>query len=105
MKIKAFDIFEKENYENLEKFVAEHHVIDVKPVSAYGCYSVIVLYYDKLLDYKIKYFNESEYEDLSDTYARMQVAVNKFCSDHNVVNIETTQNGDEDLVTVVTYKE
>lgn len=105
MKIKAFDIFEKEDYENLDKFVAEHHVIDVKPVSAYGSYSVIVLYYDKLLDYKIKYFNESEYEDLSDTYARMQVAVNKFCSDHNVVNIETTQNGDEDLVTVVTYKE
>lgn len=105
MKIKAFDIFEKEDYENLVKFVENHQVIDVKPVGAENFYSVIVLYYDKLLNYKIKYFNESEYEDLSDTYARMQDAVNKFCSDHNVVNIETTQNGDEDLVTVVTYKE
>lgn len=105
MKIKAFDIFEKEDYENLVKFVENHQVIDVKPVGAENFYSVIVLYYDKLLNYKIKYFNESEYEDLSDTYARMQDAVNKFCSNHNVVNIETTQNGDEDLVTVVTYKE
>lgn len=101
MKIKAFDIFEKEDYENLVKFVENHQVIDVKPVGAENFYSVIVLY----LNYKIKYFNESEYEDLSDTYARMQDAVNKFCSDHNVVNIEITQNGDEDLVTVVTYKE
>lgn len=32
-------------------------------------------------------------------------AVNKFCTNHDVVKIETTQNNDEDLVTVVTYKE
>ena len=35
----------------------------------------------------------------------MQDAVNKFCTNHDVVKIETTQNNDEDLVTVVTYKE
>lgn len=66
---------------------------------------ITVLYDDNPLNYKVKYFNESEYQDLSDTYARMQDAVNKFCINHDVVKIETTQNNDEDLVTVVTYKE
>ena len=65
--------------------------------------SFLVVYDDRA--FKVKYFNESEYQDLSDTYARMQDAVNKFCTNHDVVKIETTQNNDEDLVTVVTYKE
>lgn len=105
MKFKAFDIFEPEDVRPLEKFIDEHNIIDVKPVQGDGCYSIVVLYNDNPRKYRVKYFNESEYPDLSDTYARMQDAVNKFCANHDVVSIETTQNGDEDLVTVVTYKE
>lgn len=98
MKFKAFDIFEPEDVRPLEKFIDEHNIIDVKPVQGDGCYSIVE-------SYRVKYFNESEYQDLSDTYARMSDAVNTFCSNHDVVNVETTQNNDEDLVTVVTYKE
>lgn len=39
------------------------------------------------------------------TETLLQDAVNKFCTNHDVVKIETTQNNDEDLVTVVTYTE
>ena len=35
----------------------------------------------------------------------MEYDVNQFCSNHDVVKIETTQNSEDDLVTVVTYKE
>ena len=104
MKFKAFDIFEPEDVRPLEKFIDEHNIIDVKPVQGDGCYSIVVLY-NNPRKYRVKYFNESEYRDLSDTYARMSDAVNTFCSKHDVAKIETTQNNDEDLVTVVTYKE
>ncbi|QLK33415.1 hypothetical protein [Lactobacillus crispatus] len=98
MKFKAFDIFEPEDVRPLEKFIDEHNIIDVKPVQGDGCYSIVVLYNDNPRKYRVKYFNESEYRDLSD-------AVNTFCSKHDVAKIETTQNNDEELVTVVTYKE
>ena len=105
MKFKAFDIFEPEDVRPIEKFIDEHNIIDVKPVQGDGCYSIVVLYNDNPRKDRGKYFKESEYQDLSDTCARMSDDVNTFCSKHDVAKIETTQNNDEDLVTVVTYKE
>lgn len=107
MKIKQFYAADKpvpEIYKEVQEFIKNKKVINVEFTSGTEeSDSFLVVYDDRT--FKVKYFNESEYQDLSDTYARMQDAVNKFCTNHDVVKIETTQNNDEDLVTVVTYKE
>lgn len=105
MKIEAFDIFDQEDTNKLKKFVAKHKVIDIKLVGNDRFYSVIVMYEDNPKRLLIKYFNERKYQDVLDSYASMQEAVDHFCFNHDVVSVNTTQNADEDLVTVVTYKE
>lgn len=104
MKIELFNLAVNSRAK-VKKFVETHQIIDIQVSATEMNCMITVLYDDNPLNYKVKYFNESEYQDLSDTYARMQDAVNKFCTNHDVVKIETTQNNDEDLVTVVTYKE
>lgn len=103
MKIELFNVARPNEVKELKKFIEEHQIIDIKLSAGVDVGQVIVMYDDQSL--KVKYFDESDYPDLSDSYARMQSDVNKFCSSHYVVDIETTQNNDEDLVTVVTYKE
>lgn len=90
-------------------FIKDKHVIDIKykvvELVSEWSFVAMILYEDEPKNIKVKYFNESEYSDMSDTYARMSDAVNKFCEEHDVVKVDTTQNYDEELVTVVTYKE
>lgn len=104
MKIKIFNLV-LDDRAKIEKFVETHRTADIKISATELNCMIAVLYDDQDTKYKVKYFDENEYQDWSDTYARMSDAVNKFCSSHDVVKTETVQDSDEDLVTVVTYKE
>lgn len=110
MKIKEFDYTYDDGVKKLQHFVESHNIIDIKnsvrqeyDSAAPDLCNALVMYDDR--SFKVKYFDEGDYLDFSDTYARMQDAVNKFCANHDVVNVKTTQNSEDDLVTVVTYKE
>ena len=108
MKIKLFNVARSEEVKQLKQFVEEHQIIDIKLSAGVDVGQVIVMYDDKT--FKIKYFCEDDYVEEAEyayrtSYTLMKNAVNKFCANHDVVNIETAQNSDEDLVTVVTYKE
>lgn len=115
MKIKYFDYTYDDGSKEFQRFVESHNIIDIKNSvrQEYGpgapdlC-KALVMYDD--LSFKVKYFREDDYVEEAEfayrtSYTLMEDAVNKFCANHNVVKIETTQNSDEDLVTVVTYKE
>lgn len=108
MKVKVFDTaleggghaigsFTLEDLMN--DWLSKHENVDIKSVHMQECLNgqlmVLVMYEDKRSRHlQQRKFNLSEGED-----------PNEFMKNHDVVNVETTQNNDEDLVTVVTYKE
>lgn len=110
MKIKIIDQTNPTKLEiGVNAFIKDKRVIDIKykvvELTSEWAFIAMVLYEDEPKNIKVKYFDECEYTDMSDTYARMSDAVNKFCSEHEVIKVDTTNNEDEELVTVVVYKE
>lgn len=85
----------------INDFIKDKKIIDIKFTEVMsdgynpGDWSALVIYEEK----RNRHLQQQEFNLFNGEDP------NEFLKNHDVVNVETTQNNDEDLITVVTYKE
>lgn len=115
MKLEYFDIYGNDDRKKLREFVNEHNVIDVKisatavslpgaaPVRRQERIFAIVLYDDQPATEQVKFFNASDYAS-DGGLDPMEKDINEFCTKHDVVKTDITNDQDDWEVAAVIYK-